>query len=245
MSELLRLDIRRQPDDSTCGPTCLHAVYSYFGDEIALERLIAEIPSLASGGTLGVLLANHALRRGYRATLHTYNLQVFDPTWFDGDDVPLVEKLHAQIEAKHDPNLRAVCRAYIEFLELGGTIDMRDLTTVLLRGPLKRGLPVLTGLSSTYLYRDRRELPHGELDDVRGLPAGHFVVLSGYNPKTRRIYVTDPLHPNPLAEAQTYALKVERVIGAILLGVLTQDANLLVLEPARSTRPRHAHHRRR
>jgi hypothetical protein len=245
MSEHLRLDIRRQPDDSTCGPTCLHAVYGYFGDQIALERLIGEIPSLAMGGTLGVMLANHALRRGYRATLHTYNLQVFDPTWFEANGVDLAEKLRAQIEAKDDLVLREVCRAYLEFVELGGKIDMRDLTTALLRAPLKRRLPVLTGLSSTFLYRDRRELPSGGFDDVRGLPAGHFVVLSGYDTKSRRIYVTDPLHPNPLAEAQTYALKVERVIGAILLGVLTHDANLLVLEPAEASRSRHAHRRRR
>ena len=28
----LHLDILPQPDDSTCGPTYLHAVYRYWGD---------------------------------------------------------------------------------------------------------------------------------------------------------------------------------------------------------------------
>ena len=28
----LDLDILAQPDDETCGPTCLHAVYRYFGE---------------------------------------------------------------------------------------------------------------------------------------------------------------------------------------------------------------------
>ena len=33
--------------------------------------------------TLAVLLGCHALRRGYEATIYTFNLQVFDPTWFE------------------------------------------------------------------------------------------------------------------------------------------------------------------
>ena len=32
METKLFLDIRPQPDQTTCGPTCLHAVYRYFND---------------------------------------------------------------------------------------------------------------------------------------------------------------------------------------------------------------------
>ena len=30
------LEIQAQPDDLTCGPTCLHAVYRYFGDDVSI-----------------------------------------------------------------------------------------------------------------------------------------------------------------------------------------------------------------
>ncbi|MCI0655805.1 MAG: cysteine peptidase family C39 domain-containing protein, partial [Acidobacteria bacterium] len=75
-----RLEIQRQPDDTTCGPTCLHAVYRYHGDEIPLAQVIQEVPAEPGGGTHAVCLACHALRRGYRARIYTYNLQAFDPT---------------------------------------------------------------------------------------------------------------------------------------------------------------------
>ena len=65
----LHLDILPQPDDSTCGPTCLHAVYRYFGDYVPLPVMVAEVPQLETGGTLASLLGLHALRRGYRARL--------------------------------------------------------------------------------------------------------------------------------------------------------------------------------
>ena len=71
-----------QPDDTTCGPTCLHAVYGYYGDEAELDQVIQETVRLEHGGTLALLLGCHALRRGYQATIYTYHLQVFDPTWF-------------------------------------------------------------------------------------------------------------------------------------------------------------------
>jgi hypothetical protein len=80
------------------------------------------------------------------------------------------------------------------------------------------------------------------------LPAGHFVVLCGYDPGERAVMVADPLHPNPLAmqagvaaksppgsrpaaASHRYSMDIQRVLCSILLGVVTYDANLLILEP--------------
>jgi hypothetical protein len=226
----IRLEILPQPDETTCGPTCLHALYRYYGDDVALPDLIAQVPTLEDGGTLAVLLANHALRRGYRALIYTYNLQVFDPTWFE-DGVDIRERLRAQMEAKDDPKLRMATEAYLDFLGAGGEIRLRDLTTALIRKYLKRGIPILTGLSATYLYRQMREDQWTmEDDDVRGQPSGHFVVLSGYDSETRMVLVADPYLANPLADGQTYETGIDRLINSILLGILTYDANLLIIE---------------
>ena len=230
--DLSAFEIRRQPDDTTCGPTCLHAVYRYFGDDVALGDLVEQVPSLAGGGTLGVLLATHALARGYRATIVTWNLQIFDPTWFAPTRPSLRERLLLRAEAKRNPKLRMSARAYVDFLDAGGKVEFRDLEPALLRRFLRRDVPILTGLSASFLYRDARERPEdGKPDDIAGDPVGHFVVLTGYRPEEREVLVSDPLYPNPLAEVHTYPVKMERLIGAIYLGVLTYDANLIVLEP--------------
>ena len=227
------LEILSQPDDVTCGPTCLHAVYRYFDDPVALEDVIAEVPRSAGGGTLAVNLANHALRRSYRARIITYNLTVFDPSWFVGERPDLGERLRAQAGAKQDSRLSQATAAYLEFLRLGGELSMDDLSPGLLRYWLEQRRPILTGLSSTFLYRSSREVGDEQLeaDDIRGVPTGHFVVLCGWDADERRVRVADPYHDNPTYAAQIYWLPVERVINSILLGVLTYDANLLVLEP--------------
>jgi len=235
---LLPFEIRRQPDDTTCGPTCLHAVYRYYGDDVPLGTVARSVRTLPDGGTLGVHLATDALTRGYRATVVTWNLHVFDPTWFGAGAAPMRECLRRRAGAKHDDSkLRKAALAYVKFLDRGGSITFRDLDADLLGRALRRGVPILTGLSATFLYREARQRPSDdEPDDVGGDPVGHFVVLTGYDATKREVCVTDPLHPNPLSEHHTYAVPIQRVIGAIYLGVLTHDANLVLIE--RAAQPR-------
>jgi hypothetical protein len=260
MAEQLHLEILAQPDDTTCGPTCLQAIYRYYGDLMPLEKVIAETPKLEEGGTLAVWLGCHALRRGYRVVIYTFNLRVFDPTWFqempDNDaaaprspqanpippsrsqlrgDVPadhLIERLTVQMAAKSVAKLHAASQAYIEFLQLGGIIRMEDLNGNLIRRYLKRSIPVLTGLSATYLYGCPREFGMDcEPDDIRGLATGHFVVLCGYDKQRQTAFVADPYRSNPLARDHFYEVGFDRLVCSILLGVLTYDANLMVIQP--------------
>ena len=237
----LDFSIQPQPDDTTCGPTCLHAVYRYFDDPLPLDRVIRETGQLTEGGTLAVMLACHALDRGYAARIYTYNLQVFDPTWFNDDAAEMPARLRAQRQVKSSKRLQAATDHYLRYLDRGGELRFEELTPALIRRYLKRGVPILTGLSATYLYRCARERDDGTnklvYDDIRGVPTGHFVVLCGYDPAERTVVVADPLASNPMAADHLYHVEIDRLICAILLGVVTYDANLLILEPGRENNP--------
>ncbi len=234
MTDHLPVNMLRQPDAWTCGPTCLHAVYRYYGYQVDLQSLIARVPKLEGGGTLAVLLGCDALDHGFRARMYTFNLTVFDPTWFGERVVDIAGKLREQAEYKREhARLQVATPAYLEFLKRGGECRMSDLSPKLIRKYLSRNVPILTGLSSTYLYSESREInPTQEPSDVRGEPQGHFVVLRGYDPLTKRVRVADPYHKNPWSQNLDYEVSIERAITAILLGVLTFDANLLVIRPA-------------
>lgn len=245
METRLTLQISPQPDETTCGPTCLHAVYRYYGDDIELERVIQESAKLKEGGTLAGWLGCHALKRGYEATIYTWNVQVWDPTWFRPGARPLSESLRLQMAAKDSPKLHLSSLAYLEYLDLGGQVRMVDLTADLIRKYLKKEIPILAGLSATWLYQAPREYgPKCVNDDIRGLPAGHFVVLCGYDRETRSVLVADPLYPNPLAkeEEHYYVVDMDRLVSAILLGILTYDSKLLVIQPRKGERSAHPDH---
>jgi hypothetical protein len=235
---MIPISILSQPDDSTCGPTSLHAVYRYFNDPVPLEQVIAEVSSLEGGGTLAVMLANHALRRGYHATIYTYNLNLFDPSWFASHHNKkdfFIKKLNEQMQHKPIKKLEDASRAFIEFFSLGGRVQFKDLTPGLLKKFFKLRLPLLTGLSATYLYRSEREYTGAGnasvIDDVKGFPLGHFVVLCGYDEEQKMVVVADPYKENPVSHDHYYAVKVHRLMNAILLGIVTYDGNLLVIQP--------------
>lgn len=240
MEVRLDLNIQAQPNGHTCGPTCLQAVYRYFGERIQLESIIADVPTVKGGGTIAVWLGCHALQRGYQATIYQYDLSMFDPTWFDFDHAPnpdrqqkiISERLKAQRKHKKGVKLRAATDAFIEFLERGGQLRFEDLTKALIRRYLNHSIPILTGLCATYLYRCPREFgPLSDYDDIRGEPMGHFVILSGYNKEERTVRITDPLLPNPVSSQSQYEVSIDRVLCAILLGTVTNDANLLIIQP--------------
>ncbi|SHI62454.1 peptidase-C39 like family protein [Fibrobacter sp. UWP2] len=231
------LKILAQPDDVTCGPTSLHAVYTHFGYKIPLKQLISEIEFLEEGGTLGVFLGIDALKRGFDATIYSYNLKIFDPTWVGLSMKALREKLVLLHKAKHAPKLKKAIEAYIRFIDLGGRINFADLRAAMFESYFKRDIPVLTGLSATYLYRSKREYTdetdHSVFDDIKGEPMGHFVVLYGFDEK-KHFLVADPDCTNPMMQGPYYKVDKFRLIHSILLGIVTYDSNILVVEPKKS-----------
>ena len=240
---MLDIPIEAQPDDTTCGPTCLQAIYRYYGDDVALSAVIAETTTLPGGGTLAAWLGCHALRRGYAARLYTFDLTVFDITWFNGaHGIDLADKLARQRRVKRSSRLQATSDAMLDFLRLGGEVRFEDLTAGLIRDILKRDRPILAGLSATYLYRTARERDDADgrtvYDDLRGEPSGHFVVIGGYDRENRTAHIADPLLPNPISEGQYYAVTLNHLVCAVMLGIITRDANLLVLSPRRNAAPK-------
>lgn len=225
------LSIQRQPDDVTCGPTSLHAIYDYYKDMISLSQVISQVQYLGTGGTLAPLLGCHALKRGYRVTLFTSDIVVFDPTWFQKKGVSLSGKLRDQMKHKTDTRFKDVSKAYIQFLGLGGKILFQPPSFSLLKKYLNRKIPLLTGVSSTFLRQESRDMVdrkgEARYDDVRGCACGHFVVLSGYN-KKRQIVVNDPYRSTPKSRRST--VDVEFLIAAMMLGILTSDADFLAIE---------------
>jgi hypothetical protein len=215
----LDFDIKAQPDEVTCGPTCLHALYQYYHDTIALKEVVNGVKHLKTGGTLAVMLGNHALKRGYKAHIYTYNLK-------------MIQNLKRQMQYKFNSRkLHVASKAYIKFLEAGGKILNSELDDKLIKSYLRRQVPILTGLSATYLYGTEREISStNKYDSIKGEPVGHFVVINGYDEPTDTVYLADPMNPNPL-KSQYYSVNFDRLINSIMLGIVTYDANLLIIEP--------------
>jgi hypothetical protein len=226
-----------QPDAVSCGPTCLLQVYRYWGDGVPFGEVRGATRVNPDGGTLAVYLGLSALGRGYRARIYPFDPDVFDPTWSRLAAPALRAKLRRGARAVRRGKLRDQILAYDEFLARGGEVAFRELTPALLVGILDRGRPILTGLSATWLYRQSREIPETNVpDDVRGEPTGHFVVVCGYAGGGASFILRDPEEHVPFSRTGRYTVPAGRLVGSILLGATTYDADLLELWPPRAGR---------
>lgn len=226
-----------QPDDVTCGPTCLRKVFDFYGMDLTHEEVVTALERNEDGGTLAVFLGIAALKRGYGARIYAYDLRIFDPTWFSLPPEELTEKIFARFPYLSDAKRLKAAGAYIRFLEMGGEMRFDELTPTLFKTIIDREHPVLAGLSATYLYRFARERwdPATDRlvdDDVRGEATGHFVVISGYDRWGRTLTVLDPSAHVPDSNHGRQRVESTRLINAILLGDMTYDAVLLELWPA-------------
>lgn len=231
-----KLEMKRQPTDSSCGPTCLKAVYDYYDYPLDHLKIIKEVKTVETGGTLAPCLGIHALDNGFDVTIYTFNLEIFDPTWFFPKTIKgdlLKHKLALQMQAKANKKLKAACKAFIEFIEKGGKVKMQDLSGNLIMRYLRNKTPIILGLSSTYLYRTSRDLIEGSnssKNDVLGTPEGHFVVLESYDPGSRLVTLRDPWIENPYSQDLKYQITKDHLLTSFLMGLLTYDANLTVIE---------------
>lgn len=230
----LKVNIHRQPTEDSCGPTCLHAIYEFHDIHIDLSSLVKNTPRLSRGGMLGVHLGLEALKDGFDVSIYSYNLKLFDPSWKTLSSSQISDKLQKQAEAKEKDRLKAATKAYRKFLALGGLIQWEELSSSLIEKLIDANTPLIAGLSATYLYQAQREyFDHDKGkdidDDILGYSCGHFVIISGYT--KGEFVIHDPYIPNPFTSTNTYTINKDRVINAILLGILTYDANLIIVKP--------------
>lgn len=225
----------RQPDDVSCGPTCLHQVYLYYGLASSLDDLLGRVRRNPDGGTLAVYLGLDALSQGLRARLYPLGVRVMDPTWRELGRAELRDRLARRAAAVRTAALREEHLALVEFLDRGGQIQHEELSPGLLVRILNKDRPIVCGLSATYLYRKMRERPSDlEDDDIYGESVGHFVVVCGYTGNGIHFHVRDPSLDVPFSLSGRYVVGGQRLMNAILLGESTRDAVLLEIYPRRA-----------
>ncbi len=218
----LHFTVPQQPDDESCGITCLQAVYEHYGFETSAEALQHQVVHWRkTGGTVGVNLGRHALAHGFSAEIYTYNIKVFDPTWRDLPRDEIRAKLKLRQRRIRSSRQKKEIGFYLDFIKHGGVVRFDDLDEALFRRLFASKQPVICGLSATYLYQSIRELPNNQENDVIGNPVGHFVVVSAYDAEKHEVQIHDPLRQHPLSATGTYSLPLPEIQQRGDAGILT------------------------
>jgi hypothetical protein len=235
MQKSLKVSILPQPDEESCGATCLHAVYQFFQYQVPLAEVVGSVVKIDSGGTLIPFLGQHALAQGFASTIVPFDVRVFDPSWKRCSPKDLRDRLLQSAERRPDAKTSLAVRAYAEFLSAGGEIRFDEPRCELLQDYLLKGFPIISGVSATYLYQSKRETEElGDIgyNDLLGQPRGHFVVIEGFDGKMDTVSVADPQYRNPRSPGcQHLDYPCPHFLNSVLMGSITFDAAFLIVQP--------------
>lgn len=66
-------------------------------------------------------------------------------------------------------------------------------------------------------------------DEWMGAATGHFIIIQGYDTADETLYIADPYAPHPLSNDHYYKTSFSHWLHAHLLGIVSYDAELLVI----------------
>jgi uncharacterized protein YvpB len=226
----LRIKRIKQPPNE-CEPTCLKQVLDYFGISVSLDELIKKISTgKYRWHNWDFNTGTAAMNYGLSVTIYTTSTGIFDPTWFTLKRNKLIEKMKREAYyfkiSKYSglPSYIEDSLAALKYLEVGGNIVFKSITTELMKQALSQKHPLIAPLNYTLLRNTPREryvkkskewIP----DDVKGNSYGHVVVIDGFDEST--FSVVDPW---PKSKGR---YPVDKVV--VVDSILRNDSNLIEL----------------
>ena len=213
----------------TCGPSSLQQVFAYYGIKKSINQLLKEI-KLYKKGTFDGQLGLCALENGFKAIIIDYNLHAYDPTWFKLSKKALIKKLKQSLKHRKG-EYKTKVQWLIKYFEAGGNIKFEIVTPELIKSYLKKKIPVIVCLMMTSLYKEKRRITIKQKkgrrsikSDLKGKPAGHYLVVSGYDGD--KLFVTDPYYNIPYSKKGEYKISSKELIASILMW----NGSLLIIE---------------
>lgn len=169
----------KQTDPMGCGHASLQEVFVYYGKNVPQSKILRDIGVRGYGSWI-TQLGLYAMKNGFKAKIITEDANYLDPTWKKLSKKNLIKKLRVALKKANGRMKKDAYRYLIKFLKNGGYLEFRQATKSDVVRYLKKKIPVIMCLSSTVLHKGRRYGKKGKRSEY-GYPAGHFVVVSGYN----------------------------------------------------------------
>lgn len=150
----------------TCGLACARMLLAYYG-HIATEKEILKETHMHKFGSWYSDLAKSFLKRGLKTKVFTINLYLYSPFWSGESEVQLRERL-VKRETEAKGHLKTEANRVIEYIDLGGKLEVKIPESKMLLALLKKG-PIMIPVSRSLIYENR-------IDDL-----GHYLVVNGFD----------------------------------------------------------------
>lgn len=194
-----------QHTNTSCGPTSLAILLSYYGIKVSSWSIAEEIPRLTDDkgedwGTFAQRLAMYCINHDLKVSIFTFDFQVIDLKWEKLSQSKLLARMELAKKTRDIPSLgkelsEIYMQSFIDFIKAGGKLHINKyVTSTLLYKLLEKG-PVMVSVCSSVLYNTGRTtsigLRQSKPDDINGTVSNHFLVVYG-NTEDGKLLIDDP-----------------------------------------------------
>lgn len=223
-----------QPTNTSCSPTALSMILSYYGLAETVEEISKKVPQSVDEngeemGTINQEMATWCLSLGFEVSIYTFDCQIIDMAWQKLSKNEILARLEVGLNGWTVPSLgkdwsRAYRQSYIDFLKKGGDLHIQPAVTSGLLYDLLENGPILPCLCDNTLYGTGRTSHDGKEqtvpDDVNGRATNHSIVIYG-NDEEGNFLIADPWY-----KPGRHTISPERMVAAISTAQIECD-NLL------------------
>lgn len=223
MKVYYEIQLLTQTESSNCMPTAVSQLLSYYKIQISPAEIQSKISVKYDRygrpiGTWGQEIATMMCELGLKITIHTFDIEIIDPSWKKLTKEKLLAtmqefKEHGKKTFRGTKLTDITIDSYMEFLQADGILDISICTAKLLKKLLRHG-PILALVNFNYLHRTARARYDKTIknyvdDTIKGKTINHAIVITGFENDT--FFVNDP-DPN-FGGKKTF--ERDHLIGAI------------------------------
>jgi uncharacterized protein YvpB len=187
-----------------CAQASAAQLLNFLGRNKTIDEVKEEVPVYLDkeGQPLGTSIghiANYFIQQGYKTTIHTTDIQLFDRSWIGKTNEELIELLQQREKYIKHPIYGAdvfdvIFDGYISYLKEGGSITFPLIDETYLVKMLEKG-PLFAVVSYNFLnsipkYKYIKDENKYLQDPIQGNPTTHSIVIAGY--KDNKFYIVDP-----------------------------------------------------
>ena len=181
-----------QPTNTTCGYTSLSMLMSHYDRDIAVDKLLADVPQgLGSDGepigSVSAQLAAWCIGQGFEVEFWSFDFLITDFGWQGLSQDELVQKLEAVKDIRDVSQAggkewsRIYVQAYIDFIKAGGTLRVEPHVTTKLLYEKIQTAPIFVNVCPSVMNGTGR-MNHSSPrtpDDIHGTVGTHSVIMYG------------------------------------------------------------------
>ncbi len=206
---------QQKVDSKTCGPYCLLNIYSHFGIKTSLKSILNDLNISEVEPTYVSQLARHALKSGIRTSLILSNTFVISHDWKDKSKTEVIESLKEWIVRNSESEWIRDALFTLYYLQEGGELVIANITTQVIDTLLQQNNVLIVCIEESWLWGKRKLKGAVEYDAVKGMTAGHCIVV--YGQKGNKYLISDPYPTQISGRDGLYSIDKDTLVVSTLI----------------------------